>query len=609
MKKKILLLISLLALTSCNQTTQSSDISSNNDSIIDSSSININEDSNLENAIDLLQSTNISFKTTCKLIYEPKTSSVDEYINTFGVRYNYYDYEKFEFKGYTNDALVASYIYYANSEKYAVTATLNLMNEVKEEYLTHLENGNYYKIPWGQSTYYNLFKDLSSSMFIKVDDYTYKFNSTLDYDIETISLLVYTLTGSSKSAFTYDSVYLNLDNNYQFKNITFIDKGSNDNPDYHEYYQYICELNSINDVVINIPKSYEHNVNVEPLQNKINALKKSSSYKVTLNQYDINYINNNYDISKTISKSDTNLINSSDIYVSSTQNNITTLSGYHTHDDGYGYFEGDENSLTEYYFNKSSSISDLVNLFNFSADLFYLDEKTSTNDIKVYKLHDNSYMSNVISEFYYEDYTSLYSYLSEIQLILNGDNLYIYFDIDANSKYTYLEFIYSDINSTSIDDSLFNNYIKYQAVTSFNDDRLKFDFENEYNDKFIDTSMSFDTFFTTALGSNYDVPLYEGFNPYMDKYYGGITYENEVSNTSVAPKYADISIILYDNSYLSSYEETLSSLKFKLSYNDVTGMGQNYIYTKGDLIIGFTIDRQNGVYGIGYSVLSDNFLK
>lgn len=613
MKKNFLFLLTLVFVTSCNPSLSSSifesgdDKSSFNSDTQSNSSSTIIDDKNLEDAIELLQLTNVSFKTTCKMIYEPKTSEVDEVINTFGARYNYYDYEKFEFEGYTNDALVASYIYYANSEKYAVTAELNLMNQVEESYLTYEDGGKYYKIPWGQSTYYNLFKDLSFKMFSKIDDYTYTFSSNDDYDLETITLLVNTLTGMSSSSFTYDSVYLNLNDDYSLKNITFNDKGSNDNPDYHEYYQFVCEINSYNDVDIKIPTSYEHNDNVNALQNKIDELKTSDSYTVNLNYYDINLINNNYQVSTSSSKVETSLINKNDIYLKSILNNETSYNGYHSHDNGYGYFVGDSVSLNEHYFISNSDISSLIDLFNFSADIFYLDEKISTSDMKVYKLHDNS-MSSVISEFYYSDYSSLYSYLSEIQLVIKDDTLYIYFDVDYNSSYYYLEFSFTDINSTSISDTLFSNYINYKEVSSFKDERLKFKFENEYNDNYKDQDMSFDTFFSLGLGtSSYDIPLYKGLNPYMDTYFGGVTYESETSSKK-APKYADISIILYDYSYLNEYELTLKNLGYKQT-SDYTGNGHNYIYVKNNIIIGFTIDTYNGVYGIGYSVLSDNFIK
>lgn len=544
-----------------------------------------------ELAFAKLQSENISFASETYSVQTSLTNPNDTHINLFGTRDAFFEKGKYKLSAYQDGTLITELTYFEDEEGYAASKYLTLMNEVQ------VTRGPQ-PFKWAQSVYYNLFGDLTLDHFIEEDATTY----TLDLTVPNFELwadyIATSLTGMRE--FSAESLTILLDGD-QIEQIVIEEKTSSDpGSDYSYGRRIVARVMSVGDIEIQMTEPYSHDPLNDDLSTAITELQSATNYQTTLKAYPytVNGFSDNFDFQEVT------LIDESDVFTTVTNDkNQVSYRGYHTHDGGYGEFVGSQNELGEIALLEEKfvegTVRDLLPQLHFSGDIFRF-VKEDANGEKIYELRDAS-LTPVLKELTIGSY--LDTYYGEVPITLTtkeGHLSSLSFDgagLESFYKYT-IEF--SNINTTTIDPQVFLNYQTATKVTSYDDERLNFIFEDDLEGPFAGLTMGFGEFFEIALAGSVEVPFYTTFNPSSDEYYGGIT------NTGDG-LICEISCIITDTSGLGEFIGSL----YELGFEEGVDPTNNYemLFTSGDLKIGITEPMEGDTIGfLGFLVPETNFL-
>lgn len=333
---------------------------------------------------------------------------------------------------------------------------------------------------------------------------------------------------------------------------------------------------------VDIPtlEPYASDPNNDQLGTAIAEMKAATSYTTTITAYPFNGTG----FETTPSYTEVTAITAADIVSTKTDaaTSEVTYSGYHTTDTGIGVFSGTSDPELGPVLTEASSyngtIDDIWPDFDFSEDIFeyHAGEDDST---AIYTLRDSG-LASVLGQLAFSEYLDTYYNIVPIQLVVKNGHLHsLTFDGAGLEAFYMYELTYSAINQTTIPTDFFANYTAQPPVTSYDDERLCFEFWDDLEGPFDGLIMGFGEFFEIAGIT--DVPFYTSFNPAMDEYMGGLHVMEDGSNI------VDIAMILDDSSGLGEFIGALYEAGFDDSGVDETGM-YAMLFTKGDLKIGIT---------------------
>lgn len=553
MKRNILLVCGLLVLCSCSN---------------DQKEIDLNE------AFLELSSNNITYHTDYDIYYyEIGNKSNKQSILRYDVIAKF-DVDKYQLIAYnygTKD--IASYANLTKDEEgYVISQEIGIRNNIVT---SRVVDGNNNEFQWSDSVYVNSLSSFTSTDFSLSDDrrsYVYTGNVTDDKVMNIVHGAIPT------SYFDTSSFEL------------FIDKGKISKlvikeVESDEVYENCMYGRSLSITFSDIGTTKVDTVSKHPELADNDDLGTAITEMRGLKNYTINIdIITNGQVQKHAKK----LITENDVVMAYYDNEKTSYSGFHTHENELYTFQTVDSYLYGTKYN-SNSFRLMMPTYIFSEDIFRYDG-TNEEGYKCYSLDPS--MSDVLN---YVDFASGYSetyYPSESRITFFVKDARLHYITFPTCSFTDGQVVvqtykitYDNFNTTVIEENFFENFTLDIPFTDLNWSsnllKVDFSFSDEENDN---KSLLIDDIFKATIGENYNIPY---FLP-TQYVYEDITGNYSTEDNSVHLSFSTSNVIT--NEEYSAIEKNLKDVGFEgsgLMNDDTMSMA---MFSRDDIEIAIILD-------------------